>query len=100
MSIDKQPCAPLATAVRKAGSQSAFGRIIGKRQSTVRYWLEHELPLPAEHVLTVERELSISRHTLRPDIYPVDHGANGVHCGGGLAANGTPVESGGELLAA
>jgi DNA-binding transcriptional regulator YdaS (Cro superfamily) len=59
----------LARAVRAAGSQSAFGRLIGKRQSVVNDWLRDETPLDAKHVLTVERETGISRHELRPDVY-------------------------------
>jgi DNA-binding transcriptional regulator YdaS (Cro superfamily) len=27
---------------------------------------------PAESVLTIERELGISRHVLRPDLYPIE----------------------------
>jgi DNA-binding transcriptional regulator YdaS (Cro superfamily) len=60
----------LAKAVRQAGSQLAFGRLIGKRQSVINDWLREERPLPAEHVLTIEAATGISRHDLRPDIYP------------------------------
>jgi DNA-binding transcriptional regulator YdaS (Cro superfamily) len=62
---------PLADAIRVAGSQSAFGRMIGRPQSTIHGWLQKNLPLPAEHVLTVERHTGISRHRLRPDLYPI-----------------------------
>lgn len=62
---------PLAIAVRRAKSQSNFGRLIGKRQSTIRQWLTQDFPLPAEHVLAVEAETGVSRNLLRPDIYPL-----------------------------
>ncbi|WP_277600093.1 MULTISPECIES: YdaS family helix-turn-helix protein [Sphingomonas] len=61
---------PLARAVRVAGSQSSFGRMIGRRQSTVNHWLKYNRPLPAEHVLRVEELTGVSRTLLRPDIYP------------------------------
>jgi DNA-binding transcriptional regulator YdaS (Cro superfamily) len=70
MAIEHDSESELAKAVRKAGSQSAFGRLIGRNQSVVHGWLKEHKPLPAEHVLLVERELSISRHRLRPDLYP------------------------------
>lgn len=63
---------PLALAVRTAGSQSAFGRVIRRPQSTVHYWLKNDLPLPAEHVLDAERGTGVPRYRLRPDLYPVE----------------------------
>jgi len=68
MALEHESDSALALAVRKAGSQSAFGRLVGKRQSSVREWLKSGL-LPPEHVLTIEAETGISRHDLRPDIY-------------------------------
>ena len=57
-------------AVERAGSQSAFGRRTGAKQQNVSNWLKkHEL-LPAEYVLAAERETGVSRHDLRPDLYP------------------------------
>lgn len=70
MALEHESSSALAEAVRKAGSQSAFGRLIGKRQSVVHDWLRDDKPLPAELVLKVEQELGLSRHDLRPDIYP------------------------------
>ena len=72
MALEHDNDSPLATAVRAAGSQSAFGRLIGKRQSVVFGWLRAQKALPGEYVLTVERKLGISRHDLRPDLYPRD----------------------------
>ena len=72
MAIEHELDSALAEAVRIARSQSAFGRWIGKRQSVVHGWLKEGKPLPAEHVLTVERNTGIPRTRLRPDLYPVE----------------------------
>lgn len=58
----------LARAVRIAGSQVAFGKLIGKRQSVVRDWLRYGRLLPLEHVLTIEAATGVPRHELRPDL--------------------------------
>lgn len=70
MAIEHESDSALADAVRKAGSQTAFGRIVGKNQSVIHDWLRESRPLPAELVLLVERQLGVSRHDLRPDLYP------------------------------
>jgi DNA-binding transcriptional regulator YdaS (Cro superfamily) len=70
MALQDDIDSPFAFAVRKVGSQVAFGRLIGKSQSVVNDWLRLGHPLPAEHVLAVEAATGISRHDLRPDIYP------------------------------
>ena len=72
MALEHDSDAALARAVREAGSQSAFGRLIDKRQSVINGWLREERPLPAEFVLTIEAATGISRHELRPDIYPLE----------------------------
>lgn len=65
----------LARAVEAVGGQSAFARLHGVSQPTVWAWLNHNKPLPAEYVLATERETGISRHDLRPDLYPRDEAA-------------------------
>lgn len=65
----------LKAAIRSAGSQSALARIIGTRQSTISTWLKRNKALPSEHVLRVEEATGISRHDLRPDLYPRDDAA-------------------------
>lgn len=69
MSLELDLDTPFAWAVRAAGSQSAFGRLIGKRQSVVHDWLRRGVLLPAEHCRAVEAATGISRHKLRPDVY-------------------------------
>lgn len=59
-------------AVAVAGSQSALARSIGTSQATVWKWLNKGLPVTAQLVLKIEAATGISRHDLRPDIYPRD----------------------------
>lgn len=47
----------------------------GVSQPTVWAWLNQNKPLPAEFVLKTEAETGISRHELRPDIYPREDAA-------------------------
>lgn len=63
---------PLRAAIEKLGSQSALAELVGVRQPAVSKWLAKGAPLPAEFVLRVEAETGISRHELRPDVYPQD----------------------------
>lgn len=58
-------------AVEVAGSQSAFARQRGVSQPTVWAWLKAKR-LPAEHVLGTEADTGVSRHDLRPDLYPAE----------------------------
>ena len=66
--------AALLEAVERAGSQSELARKIETSQQSVSYWVSKHKPMPAEYVLRAEKELGLSRHFLRPDIYPaIDH---------------------------
>lgn len=47
-----------------------MARLLDVSQSTVWEWLDRGRPLPAEHVLKVEAATRVSRHDLRPDLYP------------------------------
>jgi len=65
-------------AVEIVGGQSALARALGVKQGHVWHWLNKSGRCPAEHVLTVETATSgaVSRHQLRPDLYPApDSGA-------------------------
>ena len=62
----------LVRAIDAAGSQSELARRLGTRQSTVSSWLLRSGRVPAEFVLKVEAATGISRHDLRPDIYPIE----------------------------
>ena len=71
-SVSLSPFQALQLAVDLAGGQSAMGRICKKAQPTVWKWLQSSKRLPPEHVLAVEADTGVSRHLLRPDIYPID----------------------------
>lgn len=66
------PLDALRAAVQSLGGQSATGRVLGVTQRAVWRWLNQNTVLPAEHVLTLEAATGISRHELRPDIYPLE----------------------------
>ncbi len=64
------PFEALTKAIELAGGQRAAARICEISQTAVWKWLQSAKRLPAEHVLRVEAATGISRHLLRPDIYP------------------------------
>ncbi|HEX2794685.1 MAG TPA: helix-turn-helix domain-containing protein [Croceicoccus sp.] len=70
MTNPPSPFEALEKAVELAGGQSALARVCDVAQPSVWKWLQSSKRLPAEHVLAVEAETGISRHDLRPDIYP------------------------------
>lgn len=72
MEHEPTPFEAFQEAVERAGSQSALARICDVSQPAVWKWLQSAKRLPAEHVLAVEAATGISRHLLRPDIYPCE----------------------------
>lgn len=60
----------LKLAVEKIGTQQAFADLLGVSQPRVWRWLNQSKQLPAEYVLDIEAATGVSRHDLRPDIYP------------------------------
>lgn len=63
----------LLRAIEVAGSQSELARLCGLSPTSVWKWVNQSKQLPAEFVLRVEEATGVSRHHLRPDIYPVEH---------------------------
>lgn len=57
-------------AAEAAGGVSALARIVDRAQQTVSSRLNAGRKLWAEDVLKVEAATGISRHDLRPDLYP------------------------------
>ena len=51
-----------------AGGWAALGRLMGLSRQAVHGWSR----VPAERVLEFERVTGVSRHEVRPDIYPKD----------------------------
>lgn len=60
----------LSRAVEIAGGQTALAAKIGVKQAHVWNWLNKTKGVPPQYVLPIERETGVSRHDLRPDIYP------------------------------
>lgn len=60
----------LLRACEAAGGQSALARALGLRsQGSVSSWIAKGR-VPAERVLPIEELTGVSRHDLRPDLYP------------------------------
>ncbi|MGJ0508838.1 MAG: transcriptional regulator [Methylocystis sp.] len=67
--------AALTEAIELCGSQAALAARIGVKQQLISFWLtKSKIGVPAEYVLPIERATGgvISRHALRPDIYPIE----------------------------
>lgn len=62
---------PIERAVTIAGSQSELARRIGSTQGSVWRWVKGT-PVAPESVLAIEAATGVSRHDLRPDLYPRD----------------------------
>lgn len=67
------PAKPLQRAIEEVGSQAELARRIGKKQAHVWNWLNRDKTVPAEAVLSIEEATGgkVTRHELRPDLYPV-----------------------------
>lgn len=61
--------AALEKAISEAGGQTILANAIGKTQGHISKWLERGY-VPPEMVLKIEKATGVSRHDLRPDIYP------------------------------
>ncbi|MXO73546.1 transcriptional regulator [Alteraurantiacibacter buctensis] len=81
----RTPLEALDLAARLAGSQAALARICDLSPTAVWKWMQSSKRLPAEYVLRVEAATGVSRHDLRPDIYPreemIDHHVGDRFCG-------------------
>lgn len=56
----------LKKAIAAAGSLSKLGEILNVTKQAVGAWQR----CPPHHVLKIERATGVSRHDLRPDLYP------------------------------
>lgn len=66
------PLRALEQAIDNAGGQVAMATALGLKQSAISNWVTRKKRVPAERVLSVERLSGVSRHDLRPDLYPRD----------------------------
>jgi DNA-binding transcriptional regulator YdaS (Cro superfamily) len=60
---------PIERAAQAAGNAHRLAKQLGISHVAVGKWL-HTGRVPAERVLTIERLTGVSRHDLRPDLYP------------------------------
>lgn len=60
----------LSAAIRKAGNRAVLARWLDVHPQLVTNWIWRDKRVPAERVLDVERVSGVSRHDLRPDIFP------------------------------
>lgn len=69
--------AALKRAKEILGSQRALAEAVGRKQPTVHGILNGGERVPAEWCLPIERATNgeITRHQLRPDLYPTDEEA-------------------------
>lgn len=59
-------------AIRAAGGQTALAKLVGVTQGAIWQRFNSGKPVAPLWVLPIERELKISRHVLRPDLYPIE----------------------------
>ncbi|MGB7407176.1 MAG: helix-turn-helix domain-containing protein [Pontixanthobacter sp.] len=64
------PLDALKLAIERAGSQARLADPCGVSQPSVWKWLHQQKQVAAEYVLKVESATGVSRHDLRPDLYP------------------------------
>ena len=65
MSAERPPAIVLEAAMR-IGGLSELARKLGIRHTAFYRWAE----VPAKRVLKIEKITGVSRHELRPDLYP------------------------------
>ncbi len=80
----------LEKAVEIAGGQSALGRLIDRDQKAIWAWINTTQKVPAEDVLKIEQavEGKVSKHDLRPDVYPKPQPLDKIKIIGGQELNG------------
>ncbi|MEE4451481.1 transcriptional regulator [Novosphingobium resinovorum] len=70
METPPTPYEALCEALEIAGSQSELARIAGVSQTAVWKWIQTSKRVSHTCVLRIEDATGVSRHFLRPDIYP------------------------------
>lgn len=61
---------PICKAAKAAGGQSALARLLKVTPQAVQKMCASGR-VPAERVLEIEKATGVSRHELRPDLYPI-----------------------------
>lgn len=60
----------LQKAIKAVGSQEELAEKLGIGQTAISNWIRKTGRVPAERVLALEAISGVSRHDLRPDLYP------------------------------
>ena len=83
----------LVKAAELAGGQSALARGTGVKQGHVWWWINKSGQAPADKVLDIERAIdgAVTRHELRPDIYPFEDTPNGGARAAGQTEDAPPA---------
>ncbi len=86
----------LERAIEIAGGQSALGRLIDRDQKAIWAWINTTQKVPAEDVLKIEAAVkgAVTRHDLRPDVYPKPAPLDCIKVVGGAQLNGEIAISG------
>lgn len=66
------PIEAIVSGVRRLRGQAPAARSFGVSQPTVWRWVNGHSPVTDTKVLVVEAATGVSRHDLRPDLYPRD----------------------------
>lgn len=62
----EKPQTPIEKAIKESGGGAALALALNLTRQAVYQWKT----VPPQHVLEVERISGVSRHDLRPDLYP------------------------------
>lgn len=65
---------PIERAVQTAGGAQALAEKFSIKRQAIEKWIKHAR-VPAERVLALEAATGVSRHELRPDLYPQETAA-------------------------
>jgi DNA-binding transcriptional regulator YdaS (Cro superfamily) len=68
--MDSESIRAIKAAVEAAGSQPALAKRIGFAQMSISRWVNGVQPVSPRAVLKIEDATGVSRHDLRPDLYP------------------------------
>lgn len=72
MTQQPTPFEALQLAIDQSGGQAALARACGVSQAAVWKWVQSAKRVSPIHAIAVERATGVSRHLLRPDIYPLE----------------------------
>ena len=67
------PSNTIQKAIDVAGNSFALADALGVSASKVRMW-KSRCSVPPQYVIPIEKATGVSRHELRPDIYPAEQG--------------------------